>query len=124
LGNAQKTFVIHIDPILGQSITAALGPVKNSRPMTHDLVANIFAGFGIKVERVVINDAVGDTFYARVILRMENELGVKLVEADARPSDSIVLALNAKKTISVAKKLWDRLDDATALMQRPVKGKN
>jgi bifunctional DNase/RNase len=124
LGNANKVFVIHIDPVLGQAITSALRPSPRTRPMTHDLMANIFAGFGIGLERVIINDATGDTFYARVILRMENELGVKMVEADARPSDSIILALNAKRPMGVSKKLWEKLPDSTALMERLVRGKN
>ena len=41
---------------------------------------------------MVINDVDEGTFFARIILQMENELGKKIIELDARPSDSIVLA--------------------------------
>ena len=124
LGSPEKVFVIHVDPAVGQSITVALSAVKKTRPLTHDLMMNIMVGFGIKLERVVINDAIGETFYARIILRMENELGVKLVEVDARPSDAMVLALNARKPIAAARSLLKKVDDASELLERLMKGKN
>ena len=120
----RKTFVIYVDPSIGQSIALALSTVKKERPLTHDLVGNIFAGFGIMLERVVINDAISGTFYARIILKMENELGVKLVEVDARPSDAIVLALNAKKPIVVSRAVLDKSEDVSALLGKLLKEKN
>ena len=69
---------------------------KKERPLTHDLIGRILLGLGARIDHVVINDSRERTFYARIFLRMENELGKKIVEIDARPSDSIVLALPAQ----------------------------
>jgi bifunctional DNase/RNase len=124
LGDAKKVFLIHVDESNGQTISLSLTSFKKERPLTHDLIANINAGFGIRLERMVINDAIGGTFYARIILRMDNELGVKMVEVDARPSDAIVLALNARKPILVSAKLWEKLPDAMAEMQKLGRKKN
>lgn len=113
-----KVFVIYIDPALGQILALSLSTVRKDRPLTHDLMTNIFKGLGVTVERMVIHHALGGTFYARLILKMENELGVKLIEVDSRPSDAMVLCLNAQKPISVATRLWDKVPDASALMNK------
>ena len=118
LGTPKKVFVVYVDAAIGQILAIALGSIKKERPLTHDLMGNVFAAFGIKLERVVINDAIGATFYARMILKMENELGVKLVEADARPSDAIVLAINQKKPVTITAPLFAKLEDASALMRK------
>lgn len=118
LGDAKKVFVIYVDPNIGQLLALSVGSPRRDRPLTHDLIGNIFGGFGISLERMVINDAVGETFYARIVLKMENELGVKMVEVDARPSDAMLLSMQSRKPICVASALWKRLPDATAQMEK------
>lgn len=118
LGNEKKVFVIHVDPHLGQLLALSLSSQRNERPLTHELMGNLMAGFGIRLQRVVINDAVGQTFYARLILKMENELGAKMIEMDGRPSDAMVLAMHAQKPIHVAAALFRRLPDATEQMKK------
>ena len=102
LGNEEKTFVIYVDRGIGEAIQHAVDNVQAERPMTHDLMITLLDGFGAEVERVVINHVDEGTFHARLIASMENEIGHKIVEVDARPSDSIVLALNSDKPIYVA----------------------
>ncbi|MFM8334429.1 MAG: bifunctional nuclease family protein, partial [Opitutaceae bacterium] len=83
LGNDEKTFVIYVDHSVGGAIQMTLNGVKKERPLTHDLIGSIFLGLGVKLEHVVVNDAREGTFFARLLLGMENELGRKLVEIDA-----------------------------------------
>ena len=52
---------------------------------------------------------------------MENELGKKIVELDARPSDSIVLALQQKRPIYVARAVFDSVEDMTEILERVLK---
>jgi bifunctional DNase/RNase len=52
---------------------------------------------------------------------MENELGKKIVELDARPSDSIVLALQQKRPIYVARPVFDTVEDMTEILERVLK---
>ena len=98
--------------------------VKKDRPLTHDLIGNIFLGLGIALERVVINDVDNGTFFARIILTMTHELGRKIVEVDARPSDSLVLALQQKKPVFVARGVYDAVEDMTEILERVLKQQN
>ena len=75
LGNDQKTFVIYVDPAIGNAINMTINEVKKERPLTHDLIGLILRGLETSIERVLINDVDEGTFFARIILRMENELG-------------------------------------------------
>ena len=121
LGNDAKIFVIYVDHSVGNAIQMTLNSVKRERPNTHDLIGSIFLGLGAKLEHIVINDANKDTFFARILLRMENELGKKIVEIDARPSDSIVLALQQKRPIYVAREVFANAPDMSEVLERALK---
>ncbi len=121
LGNDVKTFVIYVDPSVGSAISMTISGVKKERPLTHDLIGHIFLGFGIGLERIVINDVNDGTYFARVILQMKNELGLKILELDARPSDSIVLALQQKRPIFVARAVFDIVEDMSEILERVLK---
>ena len=118
LGCEEKTFVIYVDPAIGNAINMTLNQVKKERPLTHDLIGLILKGLETSIERVLINDVDEGTFFARIILQMENELGKKIIELDARPSDSIVLALQMKQPIHVAQKVLDNVEDMSEILER------
>ena len=118
LGNDEKTFVIYVDPAIGNAINMTINQVKKERPLTHDLIGLILKGLETKIERVLINDVDEGTFFARIILQMENELGKKIIELDARPSDSIVWALQMKQPIYVSNKVLENVEDMTEILQR------
>ena len=80
-----------------------------------------YLGFEIALERIVINDVNEGTYFARIILHMQNELGRKFLELDARPSDSIVLALQQKRPIFVARKVFDAVEDMSEILERVLK---
>ncbi len=121
LGDAAKCFVIYVDPSVGSAISMTINGVKKERPLTHDLIGHLFLGFGIRLDRVVINDVNEGTYFARVILQMQNELGRKILELDARPSDSIVLALQQKRPLYVARTVFDSVEDMTEILDRVLK---
>jgi hypothetical protein len=118
LGDESKTFVIYVDHSVGNAIQMTLNGVKKERPLTHDLIGSILLGLNATLDHIVINDAREGTFFARIILRMENELGKKIVEIDARPSDSMVLALQQSRPIFVARPVLDSVEDMTEILQR------
>lgn len=121
MGSDEKTFVIYMDRGIGEAIQRAVNGEQAERPMTHDLMVTLLDGLGAEVERVVINDVQDGTFFARLIVSMENELGHKIVEVDARPSDSIVLALNSSKPLYAAQKVLDTVDDMTEILAKILK---
>ena len=118
LGNDSKTFVIYVDQVIGDAIENAINDVHFERPQTHKLMITALDGLGAEIERIVINNVEDSTFYARLILSMDNELGHKIIEIDARPSDSLVLALNTGKPIYVARTVMDSVEDMTAILTK------
>ena len=124
LGDDGKTFVIYVDHSVGNAIQMTLDGVKKERPLTHDLIGHILVGLGATIDHVVINDVNEGTFFARILLRMENELGKKIVELDARPSDSTVLALQHRRPIFVARKVYDSVEDMTEILERVLRQQN
>lgn len=118
LGNDDKTFVIYVDSGIGTTIQRAANGEQSERPLTHDLMMTLLDGLGAEVDRVIINEVEDSTFFARLIISMENELGKKIVELDARPSDSIVLALTAGKPLYVSLEVLEKVDDMTEILAR------
>ena len=121
LGPEEKTFIIYVDTQIGNTISMIINDVQRERPMTHDLISNIFVGLGVSLQRVIINDVRDRTFYARIILKMENEVDSKICEIDSRPSDAIALALHDERPIYVSRKVLDAEEDMTELLERILK---
>ncbi len=115
LGNEAKVFVIYIDESVGTAISMFMRGVSKERPLTHDLVGHLLMAFGAKVERVIINNINGSVFHARLIISAENELLTtrKMIELDARPSDSIAMAVQQSAPIFVAQAVWDAVEDVS-----------
>jgi uncharacterized protein len=113
LSNGVKTIAIFVDHHVAAAITMFMHKVKKPRPLTHDLLASILAGLGVRVVKVLINDLKDDTFFARLYLVQESELGKNMVEIDARPSDSIAMAIQQSCPIYVHRTVWDRAEDMT-----------
>ena len=85
------------------AIFSALAGKAFERPMTHDLLAIVVETFGATVERIEIAGIQSDTYFARIVLkRLEDVFYV-----DARPSDSIALALRTHATILIDRALFD-----------------
>lgn len=121
LGNKLKTILMYIDNYMGKILLSVMKGEQRERPLTHDLIAHIFKGFEIRLERVVIPYAHEGTFHARMILKLENDLGIKLLEVDARPSDSIILALQQARPIYMTKSVLDKLEDVSDILKKVFK---
>ncbi len=114
LGNEDKTFVIYVDESVGTAISMFMRGISKERPLTHDLLSHVLMAFGAKVERVVINDINGSVFHARLIISATNELHTrKVIELDARPSDSIAMAVQQNAPLFVSRKVWDSVEDVS-----------
>jgi hypothetical protein len=106
----ERILPIWIGPGEAQAIRRILSDEPFPRPLTHDLLVLIVEGLKAKVSRVVISDLRENTFFATVIVQRDGEV----LSIDARPSDSIAVALRAKAPIFVNEKLLQeppRADD-------------
>src|SRR3989344_4947525 len=88
---------IWIGPAEGNSIAMHLNRVNLPRPMTHDLMINLLALHKIKISKIVITELKESTFYATIYLEQNS----RVEELDARPSDSIALALRSSAPLFV-----------------------
>ena len=119
LGNEEKVFVIYVDHSVGAAINMFLHGTPKPRPQTHDLFADVLTALGAHVDRVVINDFTDTVFFARLIIVAENELEErKIIEIDARPSDSIALAVQAGAPIYVANHVWESVEDMSIVLKK------
>lgn len=116
LGNDDKVFVIQVEAAMATVIGMFLRDAPKERPLTHDLINSVFKGLDVKVERVVITELKNATYFARLILQQENELGRKIVEVDARPSDCLALASAHKAPIYVSAALFEQVEDMSAYL--------
>lgn len=117
LGNEEKVFAIFIGPDVGATIVMHEQGVKRPRPLTHDLIKSVFLGLGAVVEKIIINDLKDNTFYARLFIKEENELGKKIIEVDARPSDSIALALRFGARMFVTQDVFSKVEDISKFLK-------
>lgn len=85
----------------GTAIALEMQKEKFPRPLTHDLMVNIVAAVGGKIEKVVISDLKENSYYAVLFIRQ----GRKLFEIDARPSDSLALAVRVSCPIFIDEKV-------------------
>lgn len=85
------------------SITIALQEVEVARPLTHDLVKNIFNSFDARVLRVEVVALQEDTFYGNIVAEVDG----RTVNIDSRPSDALALAVRAHVPIMVSKTVMD-----------------
>ncbi len=99
--DGERVLPIVIGPAEAQAIARELAGQRFSRPYTHDLLATIVEGLKAKVTRIVISDLRENTFYAHLVIEKDGEV----VAIDARPSDSIALALRCGADIFVNEKL-------------------
>ncbi len=90
-----RVLPIWIGPSEASAIAMELAGMKFSRPLTHDLFTAMLQGLGTELQRVLITKVVDNTYHAELILRRDGEV----VSIDARPSDSIAIALRAKAPI-------------------------
>src|SRR6185295_10579784 len=75
VGNEQKVFVIQVEHNMGVVISMFLRDTPKERPLTHDLITSMFKGFNITIERAIITELKNSTYFARLVLQQNNELG-------------------------------------------------
>jgi uncharacterized protein len=93
--DGSRVLPIWIGPGEASAIAMELAGMKFSRPLTHDLFASVILGMGGTLHRVMITKVIENTYFAELIIRRDAEL----ISIDARPSDSIAIALRMAASI-------------------------
>lgn len=88
----------------GNAIVYKLQDEAMPRPMTHDLMAEIFNTLSLQIEKVTVSDLKDNTYYAIIDMRQGDEN----YSIDSRPSDAIALAVRMESPIYVSQAVLDK----------------
>jgi uncharacterized protein len=94
---------VWVGPFEAESIGVALQEVEMARPLTHDLLKNVFLTFKATILRIEINQLKDNVFFGNIIVEYEG----KLLAIDSRPSDAIALAVRVHAPILVSQAVMD-----------------
>ena len=101
---AERYLPIWIGPAEADAIAVTLQGVAVPRPLTHDLLHTVIDTLGANINSIIVSDLKNDTFYARIILKVDGEQ----LEVDSRPSDALALAVRAEAPIYVEEVVLDK----------------
>jgi uncharacterized protein len=99
--NADRYLVIWIGLYEAEAITMALQGVEVARPLTWDLLKNVFNNLNSRVVRVEVVELRDDTFFGSIIVEHEG----RTLAIDARPSDALALAVRTHVPIFVDRRV-------------------
>jgi bifunctional DNase/RNase len=88
---------IWVGPYEAEAITVALQEVEMIRPLTHDLLKNVFGAFNARIKRIEIVKLQNEIFYGSIVAEVDG----REVHVDSRPSDAIALSVRAHVPILV-----------------------
>lgn len=100
---AERYLPIWIGVYEAESITIALQEVEVARPLTHDLLKNVFSQLNAHILRVEVVALRDDTFYGNIVA----EVNGQVLNIDSRPSDALAVAVRVNAPILVARSVMD-----------------
>ena len=109
LGTPEKRFAIYTAPHVGKNIQKQLAKQKKARPHVSDLIHAIFQGLEIHLIQVVITDLQDTVYFSRLFVEQMTDKKRKILEIDARPSDSLALAILNEVPIYCTQEVWERV---------------
>ena len=109
-GNRFLPIIIGISEVT--AIKMKISGIEPPRPLTHDLLRNTITQLGASLERIVITRLEFNTFFATLVLRTG---AGERCEVDARPSDSIAIALRAEAPIFVSEDVLNQVSSSYGL---------
>jgi len=102
----ERVLPIWIGPSEAHAIAMELAGMKFQRPLTHDLLKQVIVGLGGQLRRVVITTVRDNTYFAELHIHRADDV----IHVDARPSDSIAVALRLQAPIFTSPELLERPD--------------
>ncbi len=100
---ADRYLPIWIGIYEAEAIALALQDVEVARPLTWDLLKNVFSLMEAQILRVEVTSLHEDTYYGNIVV----ELDGRNIDIDSRPSDAIALAVRAHVPILVSRPILD-----------------
>lgn len=102
--NSNRILPIWIGVFEANAIALQIEKITTPRPMTHDLIKNLFATLNISIQKVVVSEIKDNTFYALIYCKHKDEV----FTLDSRPSDAIAIALRVNAPIYVREEVMEK----------------
>lgn len=110
----ERGLVIWIGHFEANAIQLEMNGIDHFRPLTHDLLERVIKKANLRIQRIIVTHIKKGVYYATLMIKE----GSTVIEIDARPSDSIVMALKFNAPIFVSKKLFE---EASVPLKEPGK---
>ncbi|HZJ21836.1 MAG TPA: bifunctional nuclease family protein [Anaerolineales bacterium] len=101
--NSERYLPIWVGPYEAEAITVALQEVEMIRPLTHDLLKNVFGAFNARIIRIEIVKLENDIYYGTIVAEVDG----REIYVDSRSSDAIALSVRAHVPILVHPSVMD-----------------
>ncbi len=117
----ERLLPIWIGQAEAESIVIEMSKLKRERPLTHDLCKTLITGMGGTLRRIQITKVENRTYYAELHIRVDD----RMIQIDARPSDSIAIALRfaapifAQEDLLTSLLFEDSSDESDAIPSAP-----
>ena len=110
----ERGLFIWISHFEANAIHSEMNGIEHFRPLTHDLLEKVIKGANLRIQRVIVTHIHKGVYYATLVIKEESSD----IEIDARPSDSIVMALKFSAPIFVSERLFK---EASVPLKEPKK---
>ncbi len=104
IDGVSRVVPIFVGSAEAMALGSALESIRFERPMTHDLFLDTITNLDATIDHVFINRIKGRTFYSKLVLSHHG----RLIEIDARPSDSISLAIRQQAPVYIDDDVLER----------------
>ncbi len=112
---SSKVVPIWIGACEANALALSLEGVEVPRPLTHDLLLNILEALDARIEKAIIHTVKENVYYATLVIRDltfadsedDEAANQALIEMDARPSDSLVLAVKKGVPIYISNEIFE-----------------
>ena len=104
--NGSRVLPIWIGPNEAAVIALELSGVSYKRPLTHDLMKSVLNGFNAKLQKIVVSSLKENTYFAKFYIQADEN---SIIEIDARPSDSVAMALKMNAPVYISDEIENSL---------------
>ena len=104
--NGNGVLPIWIGPNEAAVIALELSGVSYKRPLTHDLMKSVLNGFNAKLQKIVVSSLKENTYFAKFYIQADEN---SIIEIDARPSDSVAMALKMEAPVYISDEIESSL---------------
>lgn len=111
LASEDRTFVIYMSPHSGKLLQQLISKTPSERPLSFDVILSLIAGNSLTPHHILIEEEKEGIFFTKIFLENLSTDPVEILEIDARPSESLAVAIKFQIPIYIPTELLQRLQN-------------